>query len=220
MRCDECLLERPGAEEMPLDAFQEALGACDECPLSTGEGALSAIRLLVGKQRMAARALRKLGNQARRAESDRREIEVEVARYEARIVALEGVQQAGMREAERLMIAMSAPILHVGEGVLAVPVIGAVGAERALVMTTRLLDEIQSTGARHAIIDLTGVDAIDVETADHLIRLVGAVRLLGARVILSGLRGKVAQAIVTLGVDLSAVPTARTMQAALRLCGA
>jgi rsbT co-antagonist protein RsbR len=70
-----------------------------------------------------------------------------------------------------------------------------------------LLEKIVSSGASIAIIDITGVPTVDTLVAQHLMKTVAAARLMGADCIISGIRPQIAQTIVHLGVDLSAVTT-------------
>ena len=117
---------------------------------------------------------------------------------------------------ERSVQVLSAPILQVWDGVLALPVIGLVDSERAAQMTAALLEEIVQTGCRVAIIDLTGVDVIDTSTVAHLFKMVSAASLLGSTCVVSGISGAVAQTVSQLGVDLSHLQTFRTLRDGLR----
>jgi rsbT co-antagonist protein RsbR len=74
-----------------------------------------------------------------------------------------------------------------------------------------LLQKIVETGAAIAIIDITGVPTVDTLVAQHLLKTVAAARLMGADCIISGIRPQIAQTIVHLGVDLSAVTTKATL---------
>lgn len=123
-----------------------------------------------------------------------------------------------LTQQRNLIRAMSTPILQVWDGVLALPVVGHVDQERAEAIMNALLDEIVRTGSRHAILDVTGVEALDTTTVHHLARLLRAVRLLGAEGILTGVRPAVAQTLVTLGEDLPEAPTLRNLQAGLQRC--
>lgn len=82
----------------------------------------------------------------------------------------------------------------------------------------RLLDEIGNTHSRFALLDLTSVEIIDTYTADHLVKIVHAVELLGARAIITGIRSAVAQTMVSIGVDLSQILTLRNLQQGLKTC--
>ncbi len=122
---------------------------------------------------------------------------------------------------ERLRISveeLSTPILEVWEDVLALPVIGVVDSRRASIMIERLLDEIVRKQSRFVILDITGVEVVDTATADHLIRLVKAVELLGARCMVTGIRPAVAQTLVAIGADLGSLATLRNLRHALREC--
>ena len=111
---------------------------------------------------------------------------------------------------------LSAPILQIWDGVLAMPVIGVVDAVRAEQMMEDLLQAVARSEARFTILDLTGVDNLDTATANHLVRIVKAVGMLGSRCLVSGLSSRVARTMATLGIQLGEVDTFSTLQAALQ----
>jgi len=117
------------------------------------------------------------------------------------IEALEAAQRV-LEEQRRTIEELSTPIIQVWEGVLALPVIGAVDESRATEMMHKLLGEIVQTRAAFAILDLTGLHSVDVATAGHLGRILKAVTLLGARGIVSGVSPTVARAMASLDVDM------------------
>jgi rsbT co-antagonist protein RsbR len=80
-----------------------------------------------------------------------------------------------------------------------------------------LLQEIVNTGSNIAILDISGVPAVDSLVAQHLIKTVSATRLMGAECIISGIRAEIAQTIVHLGIDLSNIKTKATLASALQL---
>lgn len=122
-------------------------------------------------------------------------------------------------EAQRDSIrALSTPIIEVWDGVVTMPVFGAVDDDRAAQMKERLLDAVERTRADVALIDLTGVSVADTSTANHVIRLVRSVQLLGARGIVVGIRPDLARSFIALGVDLSHVETISDLRVALQLC--
>ncbi|UQA58920.1 STAS domain-containing protein [Polyangium aurulentum] len=142
----------------------------------------------------------------------RREVEERV-RTEADLrdkLALIERQEAAIR-------ALSNPIIEVWDDVLALPMIGIIDSQRAAQMMDRLLGEVVRTGCRFAILDLTGVELLDTSSADHVIKLVRAVELLGARAIITGIRPAVAQTIILLGVDLSSMTTVANLREGLKL---
>ena len=82
-------------------------------------------------------------------------------------------------------------------------------------MQRQALTQLEHTGARELLIDVTGVPVIDTQVAKGVIQLVEAARLMGAHVTLVGIRPEVAQTLVTLGIDLRGIRTFSTLQAAL-----
>ncbi|WP_272424522.1 STAS domain-containing protein [Polyangium jinanense] len=112
---------------------------------------------------------------------------------------------------------LETPIIQVWDRVLTVPMVGVVDSRRAARVTEDLLAAVSHTQARFAILDLTGVDVVDTATAGHILKILGAVRLLGAEGIITGIRPVVAQTIISLGLDLSRVRTLATLRDALAL---
>lgn len=95
------------------------------------------------------------------------------------------------------------------------PIVGLLDSLRARQLTEQLLRSIRSNRAKVALIDVTGVPAVDSKVANHLLQTVDAARLMGAKVIVTGLSAEVAQALVTLGVDLSKMITYCDLQAGI-----
>jgi rsbT co-antagonist protein RsbR len=112
-----------------------------------------------------------------------------------------------IREQQEAMRELSTPVLQVRERLLILPIIGMLDASRARQLTEQLLGAIQSNRPRVVVIDITGVAAIDVTVANHLVQTVEAARLMGAGAIITGLSSKIAQTLVDLGVDLSMMQT-------------
>jgi anti-anti-sigma factor len=121
------------------------------------------------------------------------------------------------RQAQEIQEMATVPIVQVWEGVVLVPLIGTLDSQRAQQLMERLLDRITETSSPVAVLDITGVPTIDTQTAQHLIETIAAVRLLGAEVILTGVRPTIAQTLVHLGIDLSHVTTCSSLAAGLRM---
>ncbi|AUX43951.1 anti-anti-sigma factor [Sorangium cellulosum] len=119
---------------------------------------------------------------------------------------------------QRVIRDLSAPIIEVWDGVLALPMIGVVDSARTAEAMESLLDAISRRGARFAVLDLTGVQVVDTKVADHLIKIVKSIQLLGAEGIVCGIRPNVAQTMVELGLDLSAIVTKANLRAGLTYC--
>ncbi len=111
---------------------------------------------------------------------------------------------------------ISTPVIQVWDGILALPIIGTLDSTRTQVVMENLLNAIVSTESNVAILDISGVPAVDTLTAQHLIKTVSATRLMGAECIISGIRPETAQTIVQLGIDLSGVITKSTLASALK----
>jgi rsbT co-antagonist protein RsbR len=113
------------------------------------------------------------------------------------------------------LLELSTPVVKLWEGVLAVPMIGTLDSSRTQLVMESLLTRIVETGSELAIIDITGVPTVDTLVAQHLLKTVTAIRLMGADCIISGIRPQIAQTIVQLGIDLQSVVTKATLADAL-----
>ena len=120
------------------------------------------------------------------------------------------------RQQEELL-ELSTPVVKLWDGVLALPMIGTLDSARTQVVMETLLQRIVDTGSEIAIIDITGVPTVDTLTAQHLLKTVTAIRMMGADCIISGIRPQIAQTIVHLGIDLQGVTTKATLADALAL---
>ncbi|EIT67656.1 MULTISPECIES: STAS domain-containing protein [Hydrocarboniphaga] len=115
------------------------------------------------------------------------------------------------------LLEISTPVVKLWDGILALPVIGTLDSARTQVVMETLLQRIVETEAELAIIDITGVPTVDTLVAQHLLKTVTAIRLMGADCIISGIRPQIAQTIVHLGVELGAVATKATLADAFAL---
>jgi len=128
------------------------------------------------------------------------------------------------REQERLLqrqrdeiLELSTPVIQVWDKVLVLPIIGTLDSFRASRLTEGLLERIAQEQAEVAILDVSGVPAIDTDVAQHLLKTVEAARLMGTASILSGVRPETAQAIVHLGIDLGSLRSSNCLREALQL---
>lgn len=120
------------------------------------------------------------------------------------------------RQQEELL-ELSTPVIKLWNGVLAVPMIGILDSNRTQIVMETLLQKIVETESELAIIDITGVPTVDTLVAQHLLKTVSAIRLMGADCIISGIRPQIAQTIVHLGIDLQGISTKATLADALAL---
>ena len=121
-----------------------------------------------------------------------------------------------IRRQQEEMLELSTPVVQLWEGIVALPLIGTLDSARTSVVMESLLQRIVETGSELAIIDITGVPTVDTLVAQHLLKTVAAAKLMGADCIISGIRPQIAQTMVHLQIDLSAVTTKATMAEALR----
>ena len=128
-------------------------------------------------------------------------------------------EQATLINRQRFAIKeLSTPILQVWDSVLALPVIGVVDSKRAAEIMEKLLSEIKNRQARYVILDITGVEVVDTKTADHFIKMIRAAELIGSKCLFTGISPAIAQTLVELGIDLSAISTMRDLQEGLKEC--
>ncbi|MVM41073.1 STAS domain-containing protein [Spirosoma sp. HMF3257] len=111
---------------------------------------------------------------------------------------------------------ISTPVIQIWDGILALPIIGTLDSSRTQVVMENLLQKIVDTGSSIAILDISGVPAVDSLVAQHLIKTVSATRLMGADCIISGIRPEIAQTVVHLGIDLSNIITKASLASALK----
>lgn len=116
------------------------------------------------------------------------------------------------RRQQRAILELSTPVLQVRERMLILPIIGVIDSNRARQLTESLLYAIRVNRAKVVVMDITGVPAVDSKVANHLVQTVEAGRLMGAAVVVTGLSADVAQALVTLGLDLSKLHTVGDLQ--------
>ncbi len=107
------------------------------------------------------------------------------------------------------------PVAVLWEGVLLAPVVGILDSYRAQQLMDAVLEGAVAHRSRVVVIDVLGVEAMDTAVANHLIQITQAIRLLGARCIVSGISPTVAQTIVHLGIDLAGVHTTSTLARAV-----
>jgi rsbT co-antagonist protein RsbR len=120
------------------------------------------------------------------------------------------------RQAQEIM-ELSVPIIQVWEGIIAAPLIGTMDSNRTSLFMERLLSKIVETKAPICLIDITGVPAVETQTAQHLMEAVTSAKLLGTKVIVTGISPSVAQTIVQLGIDFRDIETCSTLYAGVQI---
>lgn len=128
---------------------------------------------------------------------------------------IKGREEVILRQTDEIT-EISTPVIRVWDGILALPIIGTLDSARTQVVMESLLQEIVESGSSIAILDISGVPAVDSLVAQHLIKTVSATRLMGGECIISGIRPEIAQTVVHLGIDLSNVVTKASLASALK----
>lgn len=128
---------------------------------------------------------------------------------------IKGREEVILRQTDEIS-EISTPVIRVWDQILAMPLIGTLDSARTQTVMENLLQSIVDTGSEIAILDISGVPAVDSLVAQHLIKTVSATRLMGAECIISGIRPEIAQTVVQLGIDLSQVVTKATLASALK----
>lgn len=107
------------------------------------------------------------------------------------------------------------PVIQLWESILAVPIVGSMDSKRTKELMQTLLRRTRETGARVAIIDLSGVAVMDTEVSKRLLDLKEAVRLMGAEYMVSGIQPDQTHSLVELGIDLGSIETHHDLNSAL-----
>ncbi|HYF65817.1 MAG TPA: STAS domain-containing protein [Herpetosiphonaceae bacterium] len=118
---------------------------------------------------------------------------------------------------QQTLRAVSAPIIPVLPGVIIAPLIGEIDAERTAVIAEHVLQAVQHERARYVILDMTGIPFVDDAIAQSILNMTAAVRLLGAQVLLAGIRPEVAQTMVARSLDLTGTRSYANLREAVRV---
>lgn len=128
---------------------------------------------------------------------------------------IKGREEVILRQTDEIA-EISTPVIRVWDGILALPIIGTLDSARTQIVMESLLQEIVESGSTIAILDISGVPAVDSLVAQHIIKTVAATRLMGAECVISGIRPEIAQTVVHLGIDLSNIVTKASLASALK----
>lgn len=107
---------------------------------------------------------------------------------------------------------LSASLIPVFDKISVMPLVGTIDTERAKLIMENLLEGVVSQRAEVVLLDITGVPVVDTMVAHHIIQAADAVRLVGAKCMLVGIRPEIAQTIVALGINLNEFTTKSTLQ--------
>jgi rsbT co-antagonist protein RsbR len=137
-------------------------------------------------------------------------------RKQAEEALRQNMLQAEMIRAQAAAIAeLSTPLIPITDDVVVMPLIGSLDSRRVHQVLETLLQGVATSRARVAILDITGVPVVDTQVANALIRAAQAVKLLGAQVVLTGIRPEIAQTLTGLGVSLQDLITRSSLQSGI-----
>lgn len=223
MRCESCPLAANSTES--LDQVFAKIARCDDCEIAHDgiHARTTALLRDAGKESRKQRAeINRLKQELRDFQNgtntDRSRIEKLEILHAAAIAELESAlaeRDTLVQEQTAAIRALSSPILEVSTGLLAVPIVGKLSEERAHDLMHDLLTTVISRSADRVALDLTGLDALDESTAERIASLCKAVALIGANVVISGLRPEVVSTLVSANIDFSAVTTVRSLKDAI-----
>ncbi|MGI5184603.1 STAS domain-containing protein [Dactylosporangium sp. CA-152071] len=125
------------------------------------------------------------------------------------------VRESVIADQTEQLLELSTPVVKLWDGVVAVPLVGTLDSARAQVVMEKLLQTLVDTGSGYAIVDITGVPAVDTQVAQHILKTVVAARLMGAECIISGIRPQIAQTVVALGIEFGDIVTKSNLADAL-----
>ncbi len=107
---------------------------------------------------------------------------------------------------------LAAPLIPVFDKISVMPLVGTIDTERARQIMENLLQGVVKHRAEVVLIDITGVPVVDTMVAHHIIQAAEAVRLVGAKCLLVGIRPEIAQTIVNLGINLDQIITKNSLK--------
>jgi anti-anti-sigma regulatory factor len=176
----------------------------DRAPRHLTPEQVEALRAL-GRQVIAQLELRRHVADLAAALAEREHVEAERARLQEDMIRLQATALAEL----------STPLIPINDRIMVMPLIGSIDSRRAQQVLQTLLSGIADSRAEVAILDITGVSVVDTQVANALVQVAQAVRLLGAQIMLTGIRPEVAQILVSLGIDLQGIITHSTLQSGI-----
>ncbi len=110
---------------------------------------------------------------------------------------------------------LEAPVVPIARGVFAVPLVGCLDAARAAHVEKAVLSGIAERHAAWVILDVTGLRDASGQALASLTRIARSARLLGARVLVSGIRAELAKTLATQNEGQHDFATRATMESAI-----
>lgn len=178
--------------------------------IEEGKLLISVIRDITERKRAEMALLEAYAELETRVESRTRELEeANVALRAENLAVLEA--RRVIEQQTRELLDRSAPVLSLSIGLLLCPLAGPVDQTRVAGFSSRLLHSIVEKNARFLLFDVTAVSNLDGEAVGALVGVISAAKLLGASVILTGIRTAAAMELATNGVDTAGLSTYSTL---------
>lgn len=118
---------------------------------------------------------------------------------------------------QALINELSAPVIQLQAHTGLLPVVGEVDTQRAKYLLENTLSECTNKGITHLFIDLSGVNVIDTMVAMQIFQLIDALKVVGVKTTLSGVRPEIALTAVNLGLDFKGIKIAGNLSQALQI---
>jgi rsbT co-antagonist protein RsbR len=131
------------------------------------------------------------------------------------VLAFEHLAEEYQKKTKMELAEVSTPIVPVKEGIVILPLVGKIDAERAKYLMENVLPKIANLDVKHVIADFSGVPSLEQENAYHLQQIGQMLRLMGIHIISTGISPKLAQIAVNAGIDLSRSETYANLKRAL-----
>ncbi len=126
-------------------------------------------------------------------------------------------REALIKEQQQAFMEVSVPVVKVWKDIVMIPLVGMLDSSRTQMMMEAMLTSLEETQSKVAIIDISGIPIVDSLVARHLITAANAAKLMGAECLITGIRAKISQTLVQLGVDLSGIVTRTSLADGLQL---
>ena len=127
------------------------------------------------------------------------------------------IQKQRLADSAQALQELSTPVTPIWEGILLLPLLGIVDANRTQDIMNKTLARIAETSAKVFVLDISGVAAIDTDVANQLIKITKATRLMGCEAIISGISPSIARTLVELGTSVGEVKTTATLKDAFEI---